>query len=421
MTRRVALRHLLSRQITDGPHESPEFLDQGVPFLSVDNVIDGQLSFEPCRRISIQDHIRYSQKAKPVRGDVLITKAASVGRVACVNVDFEFNVWSPIAIIRPKTNVLADRYLYFFLQSADAQAQLQRGATSNTQQNIAMGDIASLLVPELPIVEQRAIADYLDTETARIDALIARKQRMIELHSLRRSTMIARAVTLGNVGTDVVATGNPFAPEVRTGWELQRLRHVVSEIVDTAHKTAPVVEGGEFLVVRTANVKAGTLTLEGAHYTDEDSWREWTARGVPRPGDVIFTREAPAGEACLVPEGVPLCIGQRTVLLRPVRTKVRGEWILHSLYSGAAQRFIEVLSKSTTVAHINMSDIPDIPIVVPPLAEQDQILHLIRAEVHRAQRVIDCMTRQITLLRERRQALITAVVTGELEISEVAA
>jgi type I restriction enzyme S subunit len=173
--------------------------------------------------------------------------------------------------------------------------------------------------------------------------------------------------------------------------------------------------------VRTANVKSGKLVFDGARYTDEAGWQEWTARGVPSAGDVIFTREAPAGEACLVPEGMALCIGQRTVLLRPNRSIIDGEWIVHSIYSGAAQRFIEVLAKSTTVAHINMSDIPDIPVVVPPLQEQKSVLTTVRREVSRLAGLKEKLSCQIELLREHRQALITAAVTGDLKIPEVAA
>jgi type I restriction enzyme S subunit len=100
---------------------------------------------------------------------------------------------------------------------------------------------------------------------------------------------------------------------------------------------------------------------------------------------------------------------------------ISGEWIMHSIYSGAAQRFIEVLAKSTTVAHINMSDIPDLPIVLPPLREQEVVLALVRQEVSRISTMKEKLTRQIGLLRDYRQALITAAVTGDLELPEVAA
>ena len=82
-----------------------------------------------------------------------------------------------------------------------------------------------------------------------------------------------------------------------------------------------------------------------------------------------WTREAPAGEACIVPPDRRLCIGQRMVLLRIKQTIVSGEWVVHSIYSGHVQRFITDLSNATTVAHLNMSDIPDIPIAVPDFKE----------------------------------------------------
>ena len=173
--------------------------------------------------------------------------------------------------------------------------------------------------------------------------------------------------------------------------------------------------------MRTSNVKNGRLVFEDARYTDEASWKEWTARGIPQPGDVMFTREAPAGEACLVPEGVPLCIGQRMVHLRVNRSVIVGEWLLHSIYAGPAQRFIEILSKSTTVAHINMSDIPDIPVVVPTIVEQEDVLRSVRQVIQNQELLTERLARQIALLREHRQALITAAVTGELEIPGVAA
>lgn len=135
----------------------------------------------------------------------------------------------------------------------------------------------------------------------------------------------------------------------------------------------------------------------------------------------MFTREAPAGEACLVPEGVPLCIGQRMVLLRRKSGAVLGSWLLYSIYAGPAQQFISLMSRSTTVAHMNMSDIPDIPLVLPPLEEQHAILQRVHFENERLRSGVELLGRQIALLAERRQALITAVVTGELAVPGVAA
>ena len=240
---------------------------------------------------------------------------------------------------------------------------------------------------------------------------------MINLLEERRSNYVSKAVTVGlDSQLSFVATGNRYAPQIPKGWRLMRLRHVVQQIIDTPHKTAPVIDGETYLVVRTSNIKKGRLVLDDARYTDRASWLEWTRRGKPQHGDVMFTREAPAGEACVVPAAATLCIGQRIVLFR-INPKVTcGEWVVHSIYSGPAQRFIEDLSRSTTVAHINMSDIPDIPIVVPDPDQQQEILAHIRATICRQEPVVTKLQKQIELLTERRQALITAAVTGELDV-----
>lgn len=276
-----------------------------------------------------------------------------------------------------------------------------------------------LPVPSLP--DQRALADHLDAETARIDALMSKKRRLIELLDERRSNLVSKVVTLGLKNQrDLVCTGNRYAPTIPSQWRLMPLRHVVDQVIDTPHKTAPVVDDAPYLVVRTANVKKGRLVLDDARYTDRSSWIEWNRRGEPRAGDVMFTREAPAGEACVVPGDTPLCIGQRMVLLRIDQAVASGEWVVYSIYSGPAQRFIENLSNETTVAHINMSDIHDIPIVVPTLTEQQELLNHIRSETHRHEETVSKLNEQVNLLAERRKALVAAVITGQISVPTVA-
>ena len=109
------------------------------------------------------------------------------------------------------------------------------------------------------------------------------------------------------------------------------------------------------------------------------------------------------------------------VLFRVDRILVRGSWLLHSLYSGPAQRFIRFLSQGSTVAHLNMSDIRNIPLMLPPLKEQDRWLSQIDEQVAWSRTAREKLERQVVLLTEHRQALITAAVSGEFEVPGVAA
>ena len=238
----------------------------------------------------------------------------------------------------------------FFAYAMRAQAWsgvprvLARGVREGGADFRRWDTLAELPVPVPNIAEQHSIADYLDKETEHIDALTSKKRHLIDLLDERRAAFVGTAVVAGLDNLeDLVETRNQHVPRLPSGWRLMRLRHVVEQVIDTPHKTAPVVDDKEYLVVRTANVKTGRLVFDDARYTDRASWIEWNRRGEPRSGDVMFTREAPAGEACVVPAGVPLCIGQRMVLLRVNPAVVCGEWIVHSIYSGPAQRFIEEL------------------------------------------------------------------------------
>ena len=101
-------------------------------------------------------------------------------------------------------------------------------------------------------------------------------------------------------------------------------------IVDCLHKTAPAQEVG-YPSIRTPNVGRGRLLLDGVNRVSEDVFAEWTKRAVPVPGDLILAREAPAGNVAIVNEGQTVCLGQRTVHLRPDREKVDPHFLCYYL------------------------------------------------------------------------------------------
>jgi len=192
---RLEVKFGLSQQISDGPHETPEFLAHGIPFLSVDGIQGGRLVFEECRYISEDDHRRYSAKVRPQRGDVLMGKAASTGKIAYVDTDREFGVWSPLAILRPDPSRLEGRWLEWALKSPATQAQIDMACTYNTQKNISMDDIGRVKIPVPSLADQRRFVTDLDQQTAKIDTLIAETERFIELSRERRSALVSAAIT----------------------------------------------------------------------------------------------------------------------------------------------------------------------------------------------------------------------------------
>jgi type I restriction enzyme S subunit len=219
-------------------------------------------------------------------------------------------------------DTLEPRFIHHLLRSAPYRDQYRLLVRAETtfDRRITKDDFGGLPIPSPSLSAQRAIADHLDRETARIDALIGAKRRMLELLEERRVATIARAVT---------------PPSDASDWQLLRLRYVVRRMIDTEHKTAPFYDDGRFLVIRTSNISRGRLVVgPGSKFTDAVGYQEWTRRGVPEAGDILLTREAPAGEACLVPAGMQGCVGQRTVLLKVNEARILARYFLWALYGG---------------------------------------------------------------------------------------
>jgi type I restriction enzyme S subunit len=222
----IRLKNVLRCRITDGPHTTPEFIEEGIPFLSVDGIQDGELRFEGCRYISAEDHEEFSRKARPARDDILMGKAASTGKIARVKTDLAFSIWSPLALIRVETRLSSPSYYEQFLKSISSQAQIDVLCTSNTQKNISMDDIPKLIVARPPLEEQLRIATFLDRETAKIDALIAEQQRLIELLQEKRQAVISHAVTKGlNPEAPMKDSGVEWLGEVPEHWAVGKLSY----------------------------------------------------------------------------------------------------------------------------------------------------------------------------------------------------
>ncbi len=275
-------------------------------------------------------------------------------------------------------------------------------------------------IPLPPPDEQAAIVRFLGWATGQVDRAILAKRKVIALLNEQKQVIAYKALTQAlSSAAGVKPSGIPWISSVPKHWEVLALKRVLSKLIDCEHKTAPRVENSEFRVVRTTAVRAGELRWGGTYCTSEAAYGAWTRRGLPEVGDVIFTREAPAGEACLVPSGFNLCLGQRTVLMKPAKEKLDSHFLLHSIYNGPPRIFIALFSQGSTVAHFNMSDIGSLPIFLPPKAEQEEIVRSISIESAKPSANIATLSREVQLLRELRDRLCLEAITGSVDVRSI--
>ncbi len=207
--RTATLKHLVSIPITDGPHETPIFLDEGVPFLSAEAVKNGKLDFNLKRGyISSELHNLYTKKCQPMLDDIFMVKSGNTtGNIAIVETDEIFAIWSPLALIRCNSTMILPRYLYLFMQSQFFQTNVNLSASYGTQPNIGMGVIENLPVTyPATLTEQQEIVEQLSDRLIEINTLIAKAEQFIERLREHRTALIAAAVT-GKIDVRAVGEG----------------------------------------------------------------------------------------------------------------------------------------------------------------------------------------------------------------------
>jgi type I restriction enzyme, S subunit len=309
------------------------------------------------------------------------------------------------AVLRVESKV-DKRWLNYYLTSGfivSTMASMVRGIGGTEAGNVRTprlndSDLQSMTAPLASAEEQRAIACYLDRETARIDTLIAEQQRLIEILRERRYSLVDGA--FGGQSPN------------------SRLQNACIDVVDCAHTTPEVSDDGEYEAVRTASVRDGKFRPGNGLPVDRATWENRNAGGAPAVGDILFTREAPAGEACMVPSD-HICLGQRMVLLRIDGTACVGEFLLWQIYSARVQDHFRLSANGSTVANVRLPVLRATPIWLPDLAEQRRIAAFLNEQTAKIDTLIVETERFIELSRERRSALITAAVTGQIDVREM--
>ncbi len=160
---------------------------------------------------------------------------------------------------------------------------------------------------------------------------------------------------------------------------MMELSEVCELIVDCEHKTAPTQEDG-YPSIRTPNIGRGYFILDNVNRVSEETYRSWTRRAIPKPGDLIMAREAPVGNVAMIPPGLQPCLGQRTLLIRPDRSKVEPSFLNYFLNGPYAQGMIHAKTNGATVAHLNMKDVRSMELPkLPPLPAQRRIAGILSA------------------------------------------
>jgi type I restriction enzyme S subunit len=323
-------------------------------------------------------------------------------------------------VLRANSEFCAD-FWAFLLKSSSYISALQTMTDGiRDGKNISYAQFGALGIPVPHVHEQIVIARFLDRETAKIDALIAEQEKLIALLSEKRQATISRAVTRGLApNMPLKDSGVPWLGKVPAHWEVTRLKHVTDLIVDCPHETPVYDDSGEYLVIRTADISEGRLDTSAMYSVDKTEYLSRIRRQALMKDDIVYGREGERwGYAALVPEDDVFCLGQRMMQFRPDKAMC-SRYLMWQLNSRSTYRQGQIDTVGATSPHVNVGTIRNYVLVKPPRKEQVDISSFLDEETSRLDALDTEANRTISLLKERRAALISAAVTGKIDVRQL--
>ena len=308
-----------------------------------------------------------------------------------------------------------------FLTYLHAHLYARRVNTRSIKQTTGIQNLDSMAylderVTYPPIIEQQAIAVFLDRRTGAIDDLIAKKERVIELLREKHTALISHTVTKGlNPDAKMKDSRIDWLGEVPEHWEVLPLRRIVSRFVDYRGKTPEKVLSGIPLIT-AKNIKNGLIDLDlSKEFIREDEYDSWMVRGLPERGDVLVTTEAPLGESAQIIDP-NIALAQRIILLKADRARITNDYLKYHFISRLGQAELWTKASGSTALGIKASRLKGTVACVPPIPEQKDITQHLDRETSKIHALIAKVTEAIGKLKEYRAALISAAVTGKIDV-----
>lgn len=352
------------------------------------------------------------------QGDVLITKDSEdpkdIGIPALVTQDMPGVVCGyHLTIIRPM-NMPTSRFVHRVLMSEPTKAHFFLEAPGITRYGLGQDAIGDLPVCLPPDEEQRLIADWIDRETTRIDTLIAKKTRFIELLKEKRQALITHAVTKGlDPNVKMKDSGVEWIGKVPEHWRVCSLGYVTrASTGGTPDRKVDSYWNGSIPWAKTGEIRYETITKTEEFITPDGLTN--SAAFVAEPGTILmamYGMGVTRGRVAML--GIPAAFNQACAAIS-CNVGVHNWYVYYCLYS--AYRFIRDLGNEASQINLNLEIIGKIKIPVPPLNLQMEIAERLVAQLTKLDAIESKAQKTIDLLKERRSAFITAAVTGQIDL-----
>mgnify|MGYP002400542810 FL=1 len=273
-----------------------------------------------------------------------------------------------------------------------------------------------MLLP--PIQEQAAIAAFLDREMDKIDALVEEQKRLIALLKEKRQAIISHVVTKGlDSSVPMKQSGINWLGEIPAHWDRVQLGRLCRQVSDGPHFSPNYVDDG-VLFLSARNVKVDAWSLEDAKFISEEDCAEFDRRIVPERGDVLYTKGGTTGVARVVDFDDRFQVWVHIAVLKLHRHLCDPEFVAYALNSSGCYEQAQLFTRGATNQDLGLTRMVKIWLCLPPLDQQRAIVERLNRETAEIDRLIHEVEMALGLLVERRSALISAAVTGKIDVRD---
>jgi type I restriction enzyme S subunit len=388
--------------VVSGPFGSnlkvSDYKNEGIPILRLQNIGKGYFIDKDIKFINEEkaEELKYHSF---LSGDIALAKLGiPIGKTCIIPKHLKSGIiTADIVRIRPDKKVVDYNFLEYFLNTDLSVNQLTNNISGATRPRVNLSDVRNIEIPLPPLHEQQRIVSILDETFAAISKAKANAEQ-----NLKNAKELFESYLQG-----------VFKDKVY-GNKSEALENLCELVVDCEHKTAPLQETG-YPSIRTPNIGKGELILDNVNRVSYETYLKWTRRAIPQSGDLILAREAPAGNIAVIPDNIEVCLGQRTVLIRPKKGKLVSKYLAYLILSKEVQEKLLSHSTGATVEHINMKDIRAFKIYnLLPISEQQLVVSKIESLSAETQKLEAIYQQKLLNLEELKKSVLQKAFNGEL-------
>ncbi len=347
-----------------------------------------------------------------------------------------------LGIIRPNSGKLSGLYLLRAMQSSAVNQQFQLAASGVTRYGLPKASMGEAIIPIPPLHEQTAIAEFLDRETGRIDELVGKKRELIERLKEKRSALISRTVTRGlpadlppetlarlekiageklSIGSTLKPSGHPWVKDIPEHWTPERLKYVSTlfgRIGFRGYSTEDLVLEGEGAIsMSPSNMVDGEMHLGKCTWLSWEKYHESPEIKIEENDVVMVKTGSTLGKVAFVRSVPnPMTINPQLMIFKKVKCSRR--FLFYFVTSTVVQNVIPLHNTGSTIPTMTQEGIGKLPIPLPPFSEQRAVAAYLDEETAKIDDLIEKVETAIERLQEYRSALITAAVTGKMDVRE---